>query len=219
MAGIGLDPLSIAGDVAKIGLGAAQYGASIGAFRKARNLFPRSEDPESRGYLNELNNIRKGISTGSGYSEAVRQLRGNMQTAINNAFNTAGGYAGGALGATAAINEGTGNAYGNIFSEGQKEGDLYNQLYGKQLGEITSRKADLDLLKYSQAYQKANDMRSAGFNNLGLGTADTYSDLFKAKVDDSGTGNYDDLLERIKNSDMQKLPNKPLSGIKNPYAH
>lgn len=147
------NPLGLAVGAGQLALGAIQN-------KKAKGMLPSPEDVGERALLNTLRRRQQALSTGTAYNPqaiAGQQMAKAMQ---RNAF-AAGGP----------VNMGT---YSNLMSQTmgniaqQTSQDIANTLgqIGKVTTDMANRKADLQLLEYTNKKATAADLTKSGFQNV-----------------------------------------------------
>jgi len=147
-------------------LGALQLIQGMAQQRKANKLRPGLEDPEQRMFLNEINQRRKAMRSGSAYTEDLRLL-GGQQASTNQGLVSAGGGAGGAtINALLKSQRGTGAAYGGILANAEKTASAYDSMYEGVLEKVASRKLDLQTFEYNRALANAAKNKQAGESNI-----------------------------------------------------
>lgn len=164
--GFGIDAAKVGIPIIGAAIGVAQIIGGNKALKRARKLIPPKVDAQERGYLGELDALRKGYGTGAAYKEAIRQLNLNSANAAEQALDASGGYGGAALDTLSTINENQGNAYGKIFSQADQTRLAYEQMYGLTLDKMVKRRSDIDIMKYAQELNEGMRRRSAGEQNL-----------------------------------------------------
>lgn len=147
-------------------LGALQLINSMAQTRKANKLRPGLEDPEQRMFLNEINQRRKAIRSGSAYTEDLRELGGQQASTNQGIVSSSGGAGGAAINALLKSQRGTGAAYGNILANAEKTASAYDNMYEGMLDKVAGRKLDLQNYEYTRALGQAAKNQQAGQSNI-----------------------------------------------------
>lgn len=147
-------------------LGVSQLISGLSDKRRAGMNKPPLEDNEQRNFLNELNQKRKAIRTGSAYSEDLRQLRSQQAGTDAGILSASGGAGGAAIAGLARAQRGTGAAYGGILANAEKRADDFDSMYEGMLDKVAGRKLDLQTFEYNRALADAAKNKQAGQQNL-----------------------------------------------------
>lgn len=150
---IGANPLGLAVGAGQMALGAIQK-------KKAKAMLPSPEDVGERALLNTLRRRRQALTTGTAYNDLKTAMERSGKTMQRNAF-AAGGP----------VNMGM---YSNLMSQTmgniaqQTSQDIANTLgiESKTITDMSNRKSDLQLLKFTNEKADAAENRKAGFQNL-----------------------------------------------------
>lgn len=180
--------LSGAASGASMGMAAGPYGAIAGAIiggvaggiskghkakkrKDAEGMMPPAEDPEVRSYLNDVGRQKRSFRTGTAFQESLRELNDSQAIANEGMIKAGGGASGATISGLAKTQRTTGTIYNQILSKGMEEDNVLEQLYSGILGNISQRKLELGLLKYSQVMTETTDAQRKGNANSSAGGA------------------------------------------------
>jgi len=152
-------------------LGGAELAGGILAQRRAKKLEPPPEDTEQRRFLNELMRRRRAMMTGSAYTETLREIR-SQQAATQRGMERAAGGAGGALIAgLARTQRAAGSTFSELAAREEEKALGYTQLVKQMIDQISQRKLELQMSKYTQALLDAQGLKRAGLSQITSGLA------------------------------------------------
>lgn len=154
-------------------IGIGELLTSISQSKRAKALTPTAVDPMEQEFYNNLDNLRKGYTTGAAFNSYMKQLK--TQTAATNSaiVNRAGGYGGGAIAGLEDESGIEGDTFGKLMADAEKERLGLVTEEGNQGNYIAQNKAALQNQAQQQALASAAANKQSGFSNLLGGTAGT----------------------------------------------
>jgi hypothetical protein len=154
-------------------IGIGELLTSISQSKKAKALTPTAVDPMEQEFYNNLDNLRKGYTTGAAFNSYMKQLKTQTAAANSAIVNRAGGYGGGAIAGLEDESGIEGDTFAKLMADAEKERLGIVQAEGAEGETIASRKYDLQTGAYANELEKAANNKQSGFSNLLGGTAGT----------------------------------------------
>lgn len=154
-------------------IGIGELLTSIAQSKKAKTLTPTAVDPMEQTFYDNLDNLRKGYTTGAAFNSHMKQLKDITSTANTAIVNRAGGYGGGAIAGLEAESGIEGDTFGKLMADAEKERLGLITEEGNQGNYIALNKAALQNQAQQQALASAAANKQSGFSNLLGGTAGT----------------------------------------------
>jgi hypothetical protein len=153
---------------AGLSIGKGVYDISEGKAKRnsAISQKPPFEDPEMRQYLGYLQRKRRAIETGSMYGRQANKIGQQLADTQSGIVQVSGGNAGAAISGMLQAQRGAGEAYGDLVEKNLPLGLQYEKAYGGVLDQISQRKADLQLLGYSQDMAESAALTKGGNESL-----------------------------------------------------
>jgi hypothetical protein len=186
------------------GLSGAALGFNVGMFQmlaagkskdKADNLQPTLYDPTSLALLDEINQRRAAIQTGSAFSAgtaAINTAQAGTQQAI---VAASGGDAGGTISGLLAAQQGAGQSINQLLAQDMSAQQFNTTLYADLQRQSAARAMELSLAYSAQNRAEWAQGKQNGFANMQAATA---------LIDPAGI-NLLDILQRNKGT-VESLP-------------
>lgn len=175
--------------------GAGDAVAGAAKINKAKKAAPLYVDPQEQEFNSVLENMRKGINTGAGYAEAIRQLNKTQQINNNSILGASAGNGGAAIYGINQQTDAIGDQYGKIFANNQQHLDMINQQYAQSVKDMAVHKRDMDQQNYDQLMADGKGAVAQGLADTATGLVNATGAGFKTGdgTSDDGTGSGFDL--------------------------
>lgn len=201
--GVGNAIGGLSGAAVGLGVGLFQNVASGMAKDRANNMQPTLYDPTSLALLEEINQRRAGVQTGSAFAadmNAIQTAQAGTQQAI---VAAGGGDAGGTMSALLAAQQNAGQAANQVLAQDQREQQFNTTLFADLQRQIASRAMELRLAFSAQDRAEWAQGKQNAFANTQAGMA---------MIDPAGI-NLLDILQRNTGTIPTLAPGTPYNPV------
>lgn len=159
-------PINVASKIAPAVIGAGQLFTSMLKKRKAKGLMPSQTDPAQEDLAISTKEKLKQIDAGTDMEPASDRIKQQGAGIARGIVNASGGASGSALSSLIKLNRGQGQTMEGLYAQNQANRGFYQSAYQQIIGDMASRRLDIQMLKYSQLMAEAAQAGKEGKMNL-----------------------------------------------------